>query len=152
MMQTFKKNLDELFKRFSERKTMVLSTSKQDRVTARSVSVIIHDQKFYLQTDSNSLKYEQLTDNPHVALTFENMQIEGLAKDIGKPDEHAFFVEKYQKYFPDRFARYSSLEVERLVEVEPTHISLWQYEDGEPVQVFFRVGDMFVESRPYRAK
>lgn len=151
-MNRFKENMDELFQRLSERKTMVLSTAWQDRVTARTVSVIIHDNKFYLQTDSLSLKYEQLRHNPHVALTFENVQVEGLARDIGKPEEHPFFVELYQKYYPDRFARYSSLEVERVIEIEPTHISLWQYEDGEPLQVFFRVGDMFLETKPYKAK
>lgn len=151
-MNRLRDNLNELFHRLSEAKTMVLSTSSHDRVTARSVSVIINDHKFYLQTDSNSLKYEQLTQNPHVALTFENVQIEGVAKDIGKPEEHDFFVEKYQKYYPDRFARYSSLEVERVIEIEPTHISLWQYEDGEPLQVFFRVGEMFLETKLHKAK
>lgn len=151
-MNRFKDNLNELFKRLSDKQTMVLATSKNERVTARSVSVIIHDNKFYLQTDSTSLKYEQMVHNPHVALTFENVQIEGLARDIGKPEQHAFFIEKYQRYWPDRFARYSSLEVERVIEIEPTHISLWQYEDGEPIQVFFRVGDLFLETKPYQAK
>ena len=36
-----------LFKNLGESKVMVLATSKSDIVTARSMSFIIHDQKFY---------------------------------------------------------------------------------------------------------
>ena len=72
---------------FGKGKKMVLSTSLQDHVTSRMMSVVQREGIFYFQTDSEMRKYKQLSGNPRVALCIENIQIEGLCREIGRPPE-----------------------------------------------------------------
>lgn len=124
----------KLFESLGENRKMVLATSYKDRVTARMMSVIITDEKFYLQTDKNFLKYQQLQANPKVALCCDNIQIEGIANDIGKPKDNKMFLEKFEKYFKASYNSYSFLEDERLIEIVPTFITVWNYKDGQAIR------------------
>lgn len=95
---------------FGKGKRMVLSTSLQDHVTSRMMSVVQREGIFYFQTDSEIRKYKQLSGNPRVALCIENIQIEGLCREIGRPPEDS----------------------ERLFAVTPLFIERWMYLDGKP--------------------
>lgn len=64
---------------------MVLSTSYQDKVTSRMMSVIIFDGEFYFQTDKNFRKYNQIKNNPNVLLCCDNISVEGICTELGKP-------------------------------------------------------------------
>jgi uncharacterized pyridoxamine 5'-phosphate oxidase family protein len=64
----FTQKLNELFSKLGNHSIMCLATSFNDKVTARSMSIIIYNNKFYFQTDTNFQKFEQIKNNHNVAL------------------------------------------------------------------------------------
>ena len=78
------KKLSKLFRTSGKIRKVVLSTSCDNRVTSRMMFFVIYDNKFYCQTDKTFLKYQQIKSNPNVALCIDNIQVEGIAKNIGK--------------------------------------------------------------------
>lgn len=120
-----------------ESKKMVLSTSLNDVVTSRMMSVVILNEKLLFQTDKTSRKYRQLKRNPNVSLCSDNIQIDGHCKEIGPPLENIEFIDAYKKHFPSSYTRYTLLKNESLFEVAPTFIERWIYIDGTPyIEVF----------------
>lgn len=117
---------------FNNRKAMVLSSCENNKVSSRMMSVVCIDGMFYFQTDMNFRKYRELIHNPQVALCIDNIQIEGVCKEIGHPMSNAKFCSEYEKHFNGSFKLYSSLKNERLFEVSPTFIERWLYIDGVP--------------------
>lgn len=113
-------------------RTMVLSTSLNDIVTSRMMSVVVLGGCLYFQTDTMSGKYAQLTGNSHAALCIDNIQIRGDCTETGHPSEDPAFCELYQKSFPGSYKRYTNLKSERLFRFEPAFIERWIYIDGEP--------------------
>ena len=120
-------------------KKMVLSTSLDNIVTSRTMSVVILNEKFYFQTDRTFRKYNQLKGNSNVALCVDNIQIEGYCNELGIPSENAEFSNAYQKHFLSSYNRYSSLENERLFAVTPTFIKRWLYIDNVPYIEMFDI-------------
>ncbi|MEI6287764.1 MAG: pyridoxamine 5'-phosphate oxidase family protein [Bacillota bacterium] len=120
---------------------MVLATSKNDRVTARTMSVVNFGLTIYFQTDSEFLKYEQMLTNPNVALCFDNVQIEGKVYNEGRSyaEKNEFFREQYRKIHPGSFAAYSHLQTTVLFRVEPQLVTLWKYQDGKPHRWFLDI-------------
>lgn len=129
---------------FGKGKKMVLSTSLQDHVTSRMMSVVQREGLFYFQTDRETRKYRQLSGNPHVALCMENIQIEGLCREMGRPLENSEFCRLYEECFTGSYQRYSALEKERLFAVTPLFIERWLYLEGKPF-----VEEMDVEKQIY---
>lgn len=111
---------------------MVLSSSFENIVTSRTMSIIILEERFYFQTDKMSRKYSQLKGNCNAALCIENIQIQGLCRELGHPNDNIEFRDAYKKYFPSAYNRYTSLENERLFQISPTFIERWHYMDGVP--------------------
>lgn len=128
----FKEHAKELFRELAKAKIMVLSTSWEDRVSSRMMSVIRLEEFFYFQTDTTFRKYEQIKHNPNVALCFDNVQVEGICEEIGKPMDHVEFSEAFQECFQGSFEKYSALENERLFRVKPVFIQRWIYVEGIP--------------------
>lgn len=130
----FDDRTEKLFGLFGGGKTMALATEKDGRVTARTMSFVVYREKFYFQTDSAMTKARQIAANPNVAICFENWQIEGTCRQTGRPsdEENRFFLERYKKLFPGACEKYSRLENERLFEVTPVKIAIWDYENGRP--------------------
>jgi general stress protein 26 len=120
---------------------LVLATCLENRVTARTVSIINQGMKIYFQTDREFLKYRQIKENPNVAFSIENIQIEGQAKIAGHPLENPFFIEKYKGRHQTSFENYSHLQDEVVIEVEPTFITIWKYteQDHKPYRDYLDV-------------
>lgn len=136
-MDEFEVKCQALFNQIGNHKTMVLSTSLNDRVTSRMMSTIIIGDKFYFQTDVTFRKYKQIQGNPSVALCADNIQIEGICREIGYPQDNAEFCELYSKHFSVSYELYSRLKNERLFAVSPIYIQRWIYEDDRPfVEIF----------------
>lgn len=131
-MNNFKIKLEEVFRQLGVSNTMVLATSLNNRVSARMMSFIMKDGKFYFQTDTAFHKYEDILGNANVALCKDNIQIEGNCKEIGKPMEIEWFKEMYSTYHSSSFQAYSSLENTRVFEITPVFIQRWNYVDGNP--------------------
>ncbi|MGN0379981.1 MAG: pyridoxamine 5'-phosphate oxidase family protein [Butyrivibrio sp.] len=127
----------EFWKEFGTCKKMVLSTSLNDKVTSRMMSIVVMDGKLYFQTDMKFRKYIQLKGNPNVALCIDNIQIEGRCREIGKPADSKDFCRSFKECFPGSFDRYSMLENERLFVVTPERVERWVYIDNIPYMEIF---------------
>ena len=132
MLQKFAEQKDLLFQHLGESQKMVLSTSLNDKVTSRTMSIIIVDDKFYFQTDIMFRKYSQIQNNPNVSLCIGNIQVEGHCKEIGHPNVNPVFCQLYEKNFPGSYKRYTLLKNERAFEVKPLYIQKWIYESDIP--------------------
>ena len=131
-MNNFGNQYSAFLNEFGKGKTMVLSTSLNDKVTSRMMSVIQQTGVFYFQTDRQFRKYDQLINNENVALCTDNIQIEGIAKELGHPLENAVFCSLYKECFAGSFEKYSSLSNEVLFSVTPLRVERWIYKEGVP--------------------
>ena len=131
-MNDFESKCRALFESIGDHKTMVLSTSLHDKVTSRTMSVVLIDREFYFQTDLSFRKYRQIRENPNVALCTDNIQVEGICAEMGFPHDCPEFCGIYKRYFSAAYDMYSGLESERLFAVKPTYIQKWIYEAGNP--------------------
>ncbi len=129
---------DALFESLGESPKMALATCSQNRPTARMMSCIISNQRFYLQTDKAFTKYAQIAENPRAALCVNNIQIEGQCRILGHPlaEKNAFFARLFEVHYPDSFAKYTHMANEVLIEISPRLITLWCYEKGQPYRKF----------------
>lgn len=133
----FEKQASRLWKLMGSHSVMVLSTCAQNRVTSRPMSTVIIDGKFYCQTDINYLKCKQLSENPGAALSFKNFSIEGICRIMGKPTEQEFFMRAMKMHFPLAAKRWSSVPTECLLEITPTLVYLWDYENLKPYMEYW---------------
>lgn len=117
---------------FGKGRKMVLSTSLDDRVSSRMMSVVLIKGLFYFQTDVTLGKYRQLKGNPNVALCIDNIQIEGVCMEIGHPMDNDAFCKHLQQCFKGSYNAYTALKNERLFVVKPIFIERWVYKDGVP--------------------
>lgn len=138
-MSDFENQFSAFLSEFGRGRQMVLSTSLYDKVTSRMMSVIQIDGNFYFQTDKTFRKYNQLIKNSNVALCIDNIQIEGICKELGNPLENFFFCSIYKECFPGSYEKYSSLSNEILFVVTPLYIERWIYKDAIPFVETFDV-------------
>jgi uncharacterized pyridoxamine 5'-phosphate oxidase family protein len=120
---------DEAIQFLAAQKFLVLATSSDDRVTARTMWYVNKGLTIYFQTDRTSLKIKQIELNPNVALCGANVQIEGTAKIRNHPfdSSNKEFIELFKKKNPLAFNTYSHLKNEIVIEVEPRLITFWKY-------------------------
>lgn len=139
MNDNFQNTLQPFWQKLQDHQVLTLSTSSYNRVSSRPVSVIIHNGRFYFQTDKNYLKYKQLTENPNAAFCFQNYSVEGKCKCIGNPtdEQNNFFLELFKEHFQTAFELYSELETERLIEFIPTLIYCWGYDNSKPFMEYW---------------
>ena len=91
----------------------------------------------------------QLRENPRAALCLGNLQIEGVCREIGRPQEHKAFCAAYRAAFPSTFDRYTHLECERLWEFAPDFAKKWIYEGGEPLEEILDPAAGILEKKKY---
>jgi uncharacterized pyridoxamine 5'-phosphate oxidase family protein len=142
---------EEIIHFLEDNKILVLATSANDRVTARSMSCVNIGINIYFQTDKRFIKFEQIKQNPQVALCAGNVQIEGTAT-IGNHSLHPSnkeFIELYKIYHPMAFKGYSHLENNVVIKVEPKLITLWKYSDEKPYREFLYIDSHKAERKYY---
>ncbi len=145
----FSEEYEKFFQELGESKKMVLSTSLNDIVTSRMMSIVVVNKTIYFQTDKTFRKYEHLKGNPRVSLCADNIQIEGYCEEIGSPLDHAEFLSAYKKYFPSSYTRYSSLKNECLFTVTPLFVQKWLYIDGVPYMEILDIANKQYERKQY---
>lgn len=131
-MNDFSFKFSKLLDEFGKGKNMVLSTSDNNRVMSRMISIVQINCSFYFQTDKSFRKYSQIKNNHFVALCIDNIQIEGICEELGHPINNQDFCSLYKKYFNNSYKMYSLLDNERLFAITPTYIERWLYKDGMP--------------------
>lgn len=134
MQNDFFTSLSALQKKLGSHAVMVLSTSCDDKVTSRPMSVVVCDGKFYFQTDKTFLKCRQLMKNPNASLCVNNYSITGVCRFIGKPldEKNRFFLNLFKKYFYASYKLYSHTDNEVLIEFTPKVIYSWIYRFTKP--------------------
>lgn len=131
-MNTFYDKYRDFLLFFGKGRKMVLSTSEKNKVSSRMMSIVQIDGIFYFQTDITFRKYRQIASNHNVALCIDNIQIEGICKEVGRPLQYVPFRDMFRECFKSSYESYSSLENERLFAVEPIFIERWIYKEGIP--------------------
>ena len=132
----YEKEKEEVFGQLSQKKHVVLATSLEDRVTARSMSCIVLGEKICFQTDVQMLKYKQLQKNPRIALCADNIQIEGTARAVGHPfdKQNEPFRRAFKERYPHSYAMYTSLAEEEVMEITPSLFIVWKYMEDKPLR------------------
>ena len=111
---------------------MTLSTCADNRVTSRQMSVVTINGRFYCQTNKNYFKCRQIAENPNVSLCFGKFAVEGSCREIGRPYDNLTFIHAMGNAFPDAVKRWSGISEECLLEISPTLIRSWIYENSVP--------------------
>ncbi len=136
-MDIFSQKAKAFLSEFGQGRKMVLSTAENNIVSSRMMSIVQIGGEFYFQTDKTMKKYNQISVNNNVALCIDNIQIEGICTEIGRPLNNALFCNAFQKLFKGSYDAYSALDNERLFVVKPLHIERWIYKEGVPyLEVF----------------
>lgn len=127
--------LEKVYQKIEKKGIAVLATAcnpADSSISARPVSVVVIGDKIAFQTSTKLLKYQQISTNPSAALSIDNISITGNATILGHPLEEEEFIEKFRVRHKSSFENYSSMQSNRVIEIEPLHIKIWEYIDGEP--------------------
>lgn len=133
----------EIMDILGKNKYWVLATSADNRVTARSMSIVNDGLKIYFQTETLLDKYQQMVANPNIALCYNNVQIEGKAESKGQVARLANqkIREMYCAHHKKSYERWQALEEQVFVEVQPVRITIWKYIDCKPCRDFLYIDE-----------
>ncbi|MBE6930179.1 MAG: pyridoxamine 5'-phosphate oxidase family protein [Ruminococcaceae bacterium] len=152
---TFDQAVELMFSKLGVWKIMALASSVKDHVMVRNVSCLFYDGKIWFKTDKNFRKTQQLYENPRVALCWNGVQVEGLARNTGLVvDEPGRRFEKlYREHLWGSYNKYSHEDTEILIEVTPTFVEVWDTsEDNYAYQIFIDFETKSVEVKEYDQK
>ena len=149
---TFEQAVAIMFDKLGDSKIMALASSVNDYVMVRNVSCLFYDNRVWFKTDKNFRKTQQLFANPHVALCWSGVQIEGLAENKGlvvdEPDRR--FETLYKKHLWGSYNKYSHEDTEIIIEVTPKFVEIWDTsEDNYAYQIFIDFDKQAVEVKQY---
>ena len=149
---TFEQAVTIMFEKLGDSKIMALASSVNDYVMVRNVSCLFYDNKVYFKTDKNFRKTQQLFENPHVALCWSGVQIEGLAQNKGLVVEEPGrrFEALYKKFLWGSYNKYSHEDTEIIIEVTPKFVEIWDTsEDNYAYQIFIDFDKQAVTVKQY---
>ena len=149
---TFEQAVTIMFEKLGDSKIMALASSVNDYVMVRNVSCLFYDGKVWFKTDKNFRKTQQLFENPHVALCWSGVQIEGLALNKGLVVEEPGrrFETLYKKFLWGSYNKYSHEDTEIIIEVTPKFVEIWDTsEDNYAYQIFIDFDRQSVEVKQY---
>ena len=126
--------------------TITLATCYDNKVTARTMSIVNDGLTIMFQTGVHSEKINQMRQNSNIAFAAGNMQIEATVKICGHPNENQLFLDKYKAKYPQYYSMYTDLPDEVLVVATPVKIALYKYIDGNPCVDVLSI----TENRAYR--
>lgn len=95
----------EMLRMLEDAKEVVLSTCSGSNVTSRVVSTACRGTKILFASYRKNTKCIQIKENPNVAVCYGNMQIEGVARFMGTPQDPknaelmALYKEKQAGYY-----------------------------------------------------
>jgi uncharacterized pyridoxamine 5'-phosphate oxidase family protein len=114
--------IEEKSRFLGDNRHMVLATSLNDTVTARTIDYVSSGLDIIFLSWGHHMKIIQINGNPKVALCRDNVQIQGVAKVLGNP-----FDEKNKKYsilysekLPILFDNFADVPGMIFVKVTPT--------------------------------
>lgn len=141
MIQEYADVVSRVFNGIGNKRLISLATGNASNITCRTMTCVIFNQKFYFQTDKNSVKAVQLSKNSRAAISFEKYQIIGVCSRLGHPfdknNKHILALMK--ECFPSAVEKYSYLDQEVLYEFLPEIIKVWEYTETGAVIVTIHI-------------
>ena len=124
---SFDKVKEEKSKFLESHHVIVLATSCDNRVTARTVTYATKGLEIYFMSWDHHKKILQIKENPKVALCKDNISIEGVAEILGNPldERNNEYAEIYKEKLPRDFTGFANLPGMVMVKVTPTLIVSW---------------------------
>ena len=135
----FREAKEVYLKKLGDFKIMALASCVDDYPMVRNVSCIFYNDKIYFKTDKNFRKTQQLYKNNRVAMCFNGVQVEGIAKNKGLvvDEEGRVFEKKYKEFLWHSYNAYSHVDTEILIEVTPKFVEIWdEDENRNAFQIF----------------
>jgi|WetSurMetagenome_2_1015567.scaffolds.fasta_scaffold290244_2 general stress protein 26 len=142
----------------------VLATTDGKRVTAREMMLLSDGLKISCFTTNWTRKYRQIAGNKNVALAMGNMQIEGLARILGRTSEpqNAWFLEAVKEASGKAYEAYREWLEDpntdyEIIEITPQRIALF-YGPPDPdrhidvLNVKARIATRFYSSENFAAE
>ena len=112
---------------------MQLASSVENHVSVRSVSCIMYDDvnKIMFKTDKNFEKTKQLAINSNVAMCKYNINVEGVAENLGLvvDEPGRKFEELYKEHLDGSYNAYSHEDTEVLIAVDPKMVEIWDCDE-----------------------
>ena len=129
----FEKLREEKIKSLESHHTIILATSHDSKVTARTVTYATEGLDFYFMSWDHHEKILQIKENPNVALARDNISIKGVAEILGKPldGRSKKGAEVTKKKHPKEFEIFCRIPGMIMVKVTPTYIKSWVRIDGK---------------------
>jgi len=129
----FRKLMEEKTRFLEGHHTIVLATSYDGKVSARTVTYATEGLDFYFMLWNHHEKILQIKDNSNVALARHNISIKGGAKILGKPLDNKSMkgAEVTKKKHPKEFETFSRIPGMIMVKVTPTYIKSWVRVDNK---------------------
>ncbi len=131
-IQMYVPQIEHILRTLSEKRIMVLATSRDGQVTARNMSVLVDYDAVYCQTDSRMEKTHAVERNPRAAYCVDNYQIYGTARVIGTWDDHPELRQKFKAVHAGSYERYKNLTTEVVIAFQIERIQIWEYENNIP--------------------
>ena len=125
---------DEVINALKSEKSIVLSTSADNRTTTRTMSHVNDGLTVYFQTGKDYLKCRQIRSNPNVAISVGGFDIEGRATILGHPldAENSLFAKLFKEKHNEYMNGWSERPEEIVVKVEIGLVKQCRYIDGKP--------------------
>ena len=133
-------HLTNFWKSVKTEETAILATSAGGSVTMRIVSPVYYEDAVLIFTSPDSLKYQQLKDNPNCCVAVGGYFMEAKAQFLGLTmlDENAAYRDVYSEKFNDAFAddiAFGGREAEFIL-LKPNRLKGWGFENGTPTGPF----------------
>lgn len=136
----------QFYKQVNESMTIVLATSKDNKITMRYVSPVLFNNDILIFTSCNSLKYQQLKENPNCGIYIKDFFVEAKATFYGNTmnEENRELRDVYNAKFMGAFednTDFGGVNKEFIL-LHPTRITGWGFEndivteDGVPTIPF----------------
>ncbi|GHU62759.1 hypothetical protein FACS189418_4720 [Clostridia bacterium] len=125
----------QLLSQFEKGTNIVLSTSLDDYVTSRTVTVISFQDNLYFASVKRptALKFIQIEKNPNIALCTGSMKITGLAHIIGavSAQENTELAALYKEKLPEAYAKYALPSDSVFIQIKLTTSKTSKMENGK---------------------
>ncbi len=139
MNETLTKAKKALYEEIGQNKTMALATRNGEGVAVRTVNVYTFEGCFYFVTEADSNKYNQITQNNHIALSVDAIQVTGHTTPLEHPCDtsNSKITHHIEEKLPKQFARYADNPIMRLVKVTPDFAKFILLKSGQGYMIDF---------------
>jgi general stress protein 26 len=112
--------IEEKSRFLGDNRHMVLATSLNDTVTARTIDYVSSGLDIIFLSWGHHMKIIQINGNPKVGLCRDNVQIEGVAKVLGNPFDEKKYSILYRDKLPILFDNFADVPGMTFVKFTPT--------------------------------